>query len=92
MPRKKATRKKATRTPEAPKQPAAINPVPASRCRKCQSTRRTEYSNTRRREIDGVEPGTHKPFSAVVWRNCKCLDCGQARVDRTYEYTPEPAE
>jgi hypothetical protein len=87
MPRKKASRKLGEPRP-TPEAPAAVNPVPASRCRKCQSTLRSCYSNTKRQTISGIEPGTHLHYTAVVWRTCRCGNCGQARVDRTYEYAP----
>ena len=61
--------------------------VPASRCEDCDSTRRTEYTNKRTHPYAGLD-GDGRPFTAVVWRNTTCLDCGQARTDRTFEYEP----
>lgn len=55
-------------------------------CPKCKSTNRSKYSNRRAIAhgvvIDGIT------FTHVVWRNTKCLDCGQARVDKHHENRP----
>lgn len=77
------------------KKPAAEKPqvvdVPASKCKAlkengetCGSTRRADYHNVTRAAHAGELPdGT--PYDVVVFRRTKCLDCGQARVDRTFE-------
>jgi len=58
------------------------------RCPRCGSTRRTPYrSKPVIRALSGVADG--KPYTHVVWRATRCLDCGQARTDRTYLYQPD---
>ena len=32
------------------------------------------------------------PFNRILWRRCNCLDCGQVRVDRTFEWDPKQAQ
>ncbi len=51
------------------------------KCGKCQSTKRTPYSNTRRVECAGNDP-MFGPYTAVMFRNTTCENCGQSRVDR----------
>lgn len=58
--------------------------VAASRCAACGSTERAPYSNTR--ELDhGGTTTDGQDFTHVVWRSTRCLKCGQARVDKTFE-------
>jgi len=69
-----------------PRGPNQVLPVvirSLTSCPKCGSTERTEYSNTRSLPSCGVRDG--KPYNLVVWRYCRCLGCGQARVDKTFE-------
>lgn len=67
-----------------------INTVAPSRCRnpECQSTRRTEYEQKRVLENGGLD-NDGKPYTRVIYRRTKCLDCGQVRDDRTYEFEPD---
>ena len=57
-----------------------------STCRMCQSTRRAPYMNKVEQQIAGVRNG--KPFTHIVWRRTRCLDCGQHRSDVTWENRP----
>jgi hypothetical protein len=57
--------------------------VKASRCTKCNSTKRKPYSHTRAVHSPGTSDGL--PHTHVVFRYTKCAKCGQARVDRTLE-------
>lgn len=59
--------------------------VTPSRCPKCGSSARSKYLNTQRRNF--ANAGTE--FIAINYRRCRCLDCGQTRVDREPEYPPE---
>lgn len=61
--------------------------VPASRCRVCNSTRRAFYERVDLVEGSGTDP-QGKPYTAVELRPTSCLDCGQARIDRTWIYLP----
>lgn len=54
-----------------------IAEVMPSRCTKCGSSRRTEYSNTDYRDYAGAG----LQFVGIYYRSCKCLDCGQSRRD-----------
>lgn len=55
-----------------------------ARCPRCKSTERTPYGNAIEREWSGVAPDG-SPCTHVIWRACKCLACGQARKDKSYE-------
>lgn len=55
-----------------------------TRCRKCGSTERTRYEQTRELSQDGTTPDG-LPFTHVVWRRTCCKACGQWRIDRFYE-------
>jgi len=58
--------------------------VEPSRCKKCGSTNRGPYSDhPRAHEFPGIRNGL--PYSRQVWRRCRCLDCGQYRLDIFYE-------
>lgn len=55
-----------------------------SRCPKCDSTKRKAYKGSPRvLEQGGMLDG--KPYTHVVWRRTACADCGQARVDKSFE-------
>lgn len=58
-----------------------------SRCSKCRSTERTEYSNTIRRPLKGQN--ADGPYNTVVWRTTSCKKCGQRRVDKSFELRVE---
>lgn len=61
--------------------------VPASRCARCGSTDRATYNDCKRIPGQGNDP-SGQPYTAVILRPTKCLNpnCGQHRVDRTWEY------
>jgi len=59
--------------------------VEPSRCKKCDSSRRTKYENPVRRDYSG----TGLPYIAIIYRTCRCVDCGQARRDREFVYAPK---
>ena len=56
--------------------------VEPSRCLKCGSMTRSDYWGKVVRECTGMHNG--RPYSRVVWRRCRCLACGQTRVDKEY--------
>ncbi len=60
--------------------------VPASRCPICQSTRRSEYEGRMVQPYAGMQNGS--PYTHIVRRRTRCLDCGQVRIDRTFENHP----
>ena len=55
-----------------------------SRCPICGSSRRTKYENPTRLDYSGQG----LEFVAIVYRTCRCLDCGQARRDQEKVYAP----
>jgi hypothetical protein len=60
--------------------------VETSRCIRpgCESTDRAPYGKRRVQAYAGVlADGT--PYTHIVRRPTKCLACGQARIDRSYE-------
>lgn len=61
--------------------------VPPSRCRVCNSTRRADYEHVQLIEGAGTDP-QGRPYTAVELRPTRCLDCEQARMDRTWIYVP----
>ena len=72
------SRKKGSKT-----EPAPIVNVEISACPKCGSTKRSSYSNTITKDIQGVL-ADGREYEKVIWRDCWCSDCGQHRKDRTY--------
>lgn len=67
-----------TKTEETP-----VVVVNLSKCPKCGSIKRTSYNHTRAMDYGQIVDG--RDYSKVIWRNCKCLDCGQTRIDKTFE-------
>ena len=66
---------------------ATVVTVQASRCPNCQSTRRAEYGGRQVQEFAGVlSDGT--PYTHIVRRRTRCLDCDQHRIDKTFENHP----
>ena len=55
-----------------------------SRCPKCGSDRRTQYWSKLIQAFAGTLPGGRR-YRRIVRRRCRCLDCGQVRIDREYE-------
>ncbi len=52
---------------------AEVVMVQPSLCPKCGSARREKYNDRTERVIDGER---------IFWRRTRCLDCGQARIDK----------
>ena len=71
--------------PKGSQNVTAIAEVALSRCPACGSSRRTKYENPIRLDYSGAG----LEFVAIVYRTCRCLDCGQARRDQTKEYGPK---
>lgn len=85
MAKKAAGRPAGSQTTKPP-----VATVPTSRCVKCDSTERERYFRTEEKEIAGVDPEGNA-YTHVVWRWTRCSECGQVRVDRTYENRAKPA-
>lgn len=59
--------------------------APATRCPQCQSENRERYENVTRQEFSGRD-GAGREFRAIIRRWTRCSDCGQTRIDRSFEY------
>lgn len=55
----------------------------ASRCPKCGSTEREGYESKTVQPYATIHRGVE--YSHIVRRRCRCSNCGQTRIDRTYE-------
>lgn len=84
MSRKKTKSRRGPGRPEGPAEEVDVAAATVVRCKRCDSTRRSKYTNTRILRRGGTGPDG-KPYTRVVWRRCRCLSCGQARVERTFE-------
>jgi len=62
--------------------PDFVNVEP-SRCKRCGSTRRSDYYGKTEQAHRGEYNG--RPYTHIVRRRTKCVDCGQLRIDRFYE-------
>jgi hypothetical protein len=52
-------------------------------CPKCGSPCRSEYWGRVVQKCPGLRAdGT--PYSSIIRRRCRCLDCGQVRIDKEY--------
>jgi len=57
--------------------------VERSHCPKSGSARRSEYWGRMVQKCPGLRAdGT--PYTAIIRRRCRCLDCGQVRIDKEY--------
>lgn len=56
-------------------------------CRRCGSTERSPYFGIRRFPYCGEKDG--RPYNRIVWRSCRCLQCGQHRREKTFEQSAE---
>lgn len=71
--------------PEGATTSAVINHVEPSVCKTCGSSERSSYNGCTRNEISGTMPDG-RIYTAILWRPCKCLACGQSRIDKTPIY------
>lgn len=67
---------------------SAVVDVQLSQCPRCESTRRSEYLDRQLQEYSGTNLG--RKYNRIVRRRTRCLDCGQLRIDRAFEFEPEP--
>lgn len=92
MTRAKSKKKETAEPKDEKDQPKRQTGIPqvstvATQCSKCGSSRRDKYSGVRIQEHAGTFEG--KQYTHIVRRWTKCLDCGQARVDREYVNHPD---
>lgn len=83
MAKEKTTERKPGRPTGAKTEPRDIVPTTSTRCRKCDSTQRSKYTQVRSRKLIGTAPDG-RPFNYVEWKRCRCKNCGQARIDQVF--------
>ncbi len=59
-----------------------------SRCPICGSSERTPYVAKREMPYKGTSPDG-RLCNVVIWRHTTCVQCGQARIDKTFELRGE---
>jgi hypothetical protein len=64
--------------------PPVVEAQPPSACPSCGGTRRSEYWGKHIQDYAGLRPDG-RPYRVIVRRRARCLDCGQVRIDKTYE-------
>ena len=76
-------RKRGPGRPKGSKNATDVVVVERSHCPKCGSSRRSEYWGRLVFNRPGLRAdGT--PYTAIIRRRCRCLDCGQVRIDKEY--------
>ncbi len=70
--------------PKGSKTTRVVVEIYAAYCPKCGSSDRTAYTHSRSKQISGALLDG-RPYSNVIWQRCKCLKCGQTRVEKTFE-------
>jgi len=77
----RAGRPKGSKNVQAP-----LVPVELAHCPKCGSTDRQRIPGRSPRVFPhaGLN-GQGRPYTAVIWRHCRCSQCGQRFVERAYE-------
>lgn len=89
---KKATKQRSPGRPKGSKTEEADQEVVfLSRCKKCMSTRRTPFRNSRIHPFTGIDPAG-KPATHIVYHLTNCSDCGQLRKVREYLCEPTAAQ
>jgi predicted Zn-ribbon and HTH transcriptional regulator len=80
---KKTGRPKGTRA-----EPAQTVVAEPTRCPKCQSTQRDKYLSFHEQAVFGMRSGG-MPYTRIIKRRCRCANCGQVRIDKSYEFRPQ---
>jgi hypothetical protein len=81
----KSTKPKSPGRPKGAKtQPRPVAQTQPSRCPVCDSTERKPYTQTRTQEYPGID-ADGQAYTHILRRWTACAECGQARIDRTYE-------
>jgi hypothetical protein len=76
-------RRKRLGRPKGSKNAVDVVVVERSHCPKCGSACRSEYWGKLVQRCAGLRAdGT--PYTAIIRRRCRCLDCGQVRIDKEY--------
>jgi hypothetical protein len=84
--------------PKGSKNAVDVVVVERSHCPKCGSSRRSEYwgrmvqrcpglrtdATLRSSDASSLRSTSGTPYSSIIRRRCRCLDCGQVRIDKEY--------
>jgi len=68
--------------PKRSKNAVEVVAVERSHCPKCGSSRRSDYWGKMVQRCAGIRAGT--PYRSIIRRRCRCLDCGQVRIDKEF--------
>jgi hypothetical protein len=63
--------------------PPVVQVQPASICPRCGSPNRSDYWGKHVQAFAGVLPDG-SAYGRIVRRRCRCLACGQIRIDKEY--------
>ena len=89
MAKKKPTRKRRPGRPKGAKtkqRDVAVGTL--TRCKGCGSTDREPYTGVREMNHEGVDDDGNA-FNVITWKRTQCSNCGQNRVDQTFENRAE---
>jgi len=75
--------KRSAGRPKGSKKAVDVVVVERSHCPKYGSARRSEYWEKMVQRCAGLRAGG-TPYTAIIRRRCRCLDCGQVRIDKEY--------
>jgi hypothetical protein len=64
--------------------PPVVDRAPPTKCTKCGSAKRGPYYARHVQVYGGVLPDGRK-YGRIVRQRCRCIQCGQVRIDRSYE-------
>lgn len=64
---------------------AEVVEVEQTKCPSCGSTQRSPFFGTPN-HIDASGEHDGLLYSSVTFRRCKCLKCGQVRIEKTFNY------
>jgi len=76
-------RKRGPGRPKGSKNATDVVVVERSHCPKCGSSRRSEYWGKVVNRCAGLRADS-TPYTAIIRRRCRCLDCQQVRIDKEY--------
>jgi hypothetical protein len=63
--------------------------VQPGQCPACGSTRKEYTGSKNEQEFEGQVNG--QAYNLIIRRRCVCSDCGQTRIERTFEFAPPAA-
>lgn len=92
--KKKTVKKKTVKKKSSPGRKKGIpnyDPidVPQVKCLRCGSTERTKFERGTRKPLNARGMINGQKYNQVRWRRCRCLNCGQIRVERSFHFIIE---